>query len=304
MSEVVHICEVGPRDGLQNEPRLLGLASKLEMVAALRHAGLAQIELGSFVSPKAVPAMADTDELAMAVRRLGDRGLRTLGLVMNDKGFERAAAAGVDGVCIVTVVSPTLCQKNNRVTPEEATRIACELLKKAKARGLFTRVDIATSWVCPFEGPIAPETVMAHADRLWEYQPDEMALCDSIGGAQPYEVARLFEAFGARYERERLVAHFHDTEGLGLANVTAALFQGIRRFDASIGGLGGCPFAPGAKGNLATEDLVHLCDKLGFHTGVKLDSLWQAVTLLEGKMGRPLGGQTKAWFHSRTGSVS
>lgn len=299
MTERVHITEVGPRDGLQNERAELSLEDRLDLVGGLLAAGVTQIELGSFVNPKAVPAMAGTDALVVAAKAKHGAKLRGLGLVMNEKGFDRALAAGADGICIVTVVSETLCQKNNRCSSDEATATALRLLQRAKAAGLYARVDIATAWVCPYEGPISLEQVRRHADQVWEYQPDEMAFCDSIGHAHPYQVATLFEELGERYGRSRLVAHFHDTQALGLANATAALMQGVRRFDASIGGLGGCPFAPGAKGNLATEDLVHLCDRIGFATSIDVTKLWPVVARLEARIGRPLGGQSKAYFASK-----
>lgn len=177
--------------------------------------------------------------------------------------------------------------------------MARRLLQRAKAAGLFVRIDVATAWVCPYEGLIPLDQVKRLADQLWEYQPDELAFCDSIGFADPLSVDRLFATFGDRYDRNRLVAHFHDTKAMGLANATAALLQGIRRFDASLGGLGGCPFAPGAKGNLATEDLVHLCESSGFATGIQVESLWSAIAVLETRIGRSLGGQSKTWFQSR-----
>lgn len=299
MTERVHVTEVGPRDGLQNECATLTLEDRLDLVDGLLAAGVTQIELGSFVSPKAVPAMAGTDALVVAAKARHGPKLRGLGLVMNEKGFDRALAAGADGVCIVTVVSETLCQKNNRCSSEEATATAVRLLQRARAAGLYARVDIATAWVCPYEGQISLEQVRRHADQLWEFQPDEMAFCDSIGHAHPYQVAKLFAELGERYGRSRLVAHFHDTQALGLANATAALMQGVRRFDASVGGLGGCPFAPGAKGNLATEDLVHLCDRIGFATSIDVTKLWPVVARLEERIGRPLGGQSKAYFTSK-----
>ncbi len=299
MSEVVHICEVGPRDGLQNEPVSLSLDDRAAMVAGLMAAGLEQIEIGSFVNPKAVPAMADTDQLVPQLKRVHGNQLRALGLVMNERGFDRALAAGVDGVCIVTVVSKTLCLKNNGCEPDEAAARAVALIKRARAAGLFVRVDVATAWVCPYEGVIPLASVLRQADQIWEYQPDELAFCDSIGHAHPLQVASLFAACGERYGLDRLVAHFHDTQAMGLANAAAALLQGVRRFDASIGGLGGCPFAPGAKGNLATEDLVHLCERSGFTTGIHVAKLWSVVQQLEARIGRPLGGQSRAWFSSQ-----
>lgn len=300
--ETLSICDVGLRDGLQNEKVHLPIEAKLSLYEGLLAAGVRQIEIGSFVHPQAVPAMADTDSFARAINERFPKRARTLGLIMNERGFDRALAAGVDGVCIVTVVSETLCQKNNRCSAEQATAMAVQLVKRAKSAGLFTRVDIATSWVCPFEGNIPLAQVQRHADQIWEYRPDEMAFCDSIGHAHPLQVSELFATFGARYDRSHLVAHFHDTQSFGLANATAALLQGIRRFDASIGGLGGCPFAPGARGNLATEDLVHLCEKMGFVSGIDATALWPLVTQLEGWIQRPLGGQSKNWYESRAGN--
>lgn len=296
MTDFVHICEVGPRDGLQNEAKTLGTDDKLELISMIAAAGVKTIEIGSFVNPKSVPTMADTDAVAIAARRQLGPDITTLGLIVNERGFDRALAAGVTGVCIVTVVSKTLCARNNRMTPDEATAMAVKLVQRAKAAGLKTRVDIATAWVCPYEGVIDREQVRQHADLIWEHQPDEMAFCDSIGFADPLSVARLFTEFGERYDRSRLVAHFHDTQALGLANATAALMTGVRRFDASLGGLGGCPFAPGARGNLATEDLVHLCHAAGLTTGINLNQLLEAIRHLEGVMERPLTGQSRRWL--------
>lgn len=296
--DAVHICEVGLRDGLQNESVHLALDEKKRIFDDLVAAGLRQIEIGSFVNPKAVPAMADTDRLADAIRDTAPRSVQTLGLIMNEKGLDRALASGVRGVCIVAVVSETLCLKNNRCTSQESTDMAIKLLQRAKAAGLMVRIDVATAWACPYEGQISIEQVKKLSDQIWEYQPDELAFCDSIGFAHPFQVSSLFEELGERYDRSRLVAHFHDTKAMGLANATAALLQGIRRFDASLGGLGGCPFAPGAKGNLATEDLVHLSDSLGLDSGIELKKLWPIVARLEARMGRPLGGQSKTWFQS------
>ena len=212
MSLDVIITEVGPRDGLQNEPTHLSTETKLDFVQKLGKAGLSQIEIGSFVHPKAVPAMADTDQVTKNANLLS---AKKIGLVMNERGFDRALEAGVDGVCIVTVVSESLCQKNNRRSSQEATDTAITLIKKAKDQNLFTRVDIAPAWVCPYEGKTTVEQVIKHTDQIWEYAPDEMALCDTIGGAQPYEVSKLFEVLGDRYDREKLVAHFHDTRAFG-----------------------------------------------------------------------------------------
>lgn len=306
------ICEVGPRDGLQNEKAFLSLDLKEKLINDLVACGLSQIEVGSFVSPKAVPAMADTDQLVerLKSRRLWaqkggsavgalDRDPVFLGLVLNEKGLERALACGVDGVCIVAVVSDTLSAKNNRCSARESFETAVYLVRQAKSQGLLTRVDIATAWNCPYEGEISLSQVIPLADLIWEQEPHELAFCDSIGHASPFRVAELFDFFGHRYGFERLAAHFHDTKGLGLANAASALLAGVRRFDASIGGLGGCPFAPGAKGNLATEDLIHLVHECGWQTGISLDSLWKLVDFCKSSLSKEhLGGQSAAWFQS------
>ncbi|MCX6130362.1 MAG: hydroxymethylglutaryl-CoA lyase [Proteobacteria bacterium] len=300
MREVVHICEVGLRDGLQNESAEFSVDEKMHIFAGLVAAGLEHIEIGSFVNPKAVPAMANTDLFADEIKQKYPTSPCILGLIMNERGLERAIRSGVDGVCIVSVVSESLCQKNNRCSAQESVAMAIKLLQEAKRAGLFVRVDIATAWVCPYEGAIPIDSVKKMSDQIWEYGPDEMAFCDSIGHAHPFQVRDLFAELGERYDRSRLVAHFHDTKAMGLANASAALLEGIRRFDASLGGLGGCPFAPGAKGNLATEDLAHLCASIGFETGMNIKALRALIAPLEAKIGRELGGQSKAWFNSQS----
>jgi hydroxymethylglutaryl-CoA lyase len=294
----INICEVGPRDGLQNEPSQLSVEDKLGFIDGLQKSGLKQIEVRSFVHPKAIPAMADTDLLMAGIKETNCDS-QHLGLIMNERGLERAIKAGVDGVCIVTVVSETLCQKNNRRSSQEACDMAIKLIKEAKANDLYVRVDVAPAWVCPYEGVIPVERLLRFTDQIWEFSPDELALCDTIGAADPQSVSKLFEVLGDRYERSKLVAHFHDTQALGLANATAALFQGIRRFDASLGGLGGCPFAPGARGNIATEDLVHLCESMGFNTGIDLSQLWQTVDYMKVLVQRDIGGQSQRWWQSK-----
>ena len=302
MTRKIEICEVAPRDGLQNEKVLLSCEEKIAFIERLEAVGLSQMEIGSFVHPKAVPAMADTDAVmkGLAGRRQQAKS-RHLGIIMNERGLERAIKAGVAGVCIVTVVSESLSQKNNRRSALDACKTALELLKGAKAHGLYTRVMVAPSFVCPFEGEVALDAVLRHADAAYEFSPDELVFCDTIGAAHPRAVTELFTAVKERYGLESITAHFHDTRALGLANAAAAMQVGIRRFDASLGGLGGCPFAPGAKGNLATEDLVHLCHEMGLETSVSLSGLWETVAFMESLIKRPLGGQSKSFWLSKQG---
>jgi hydroxymethylglutaryl-CoA lyase len=294
--------EVGPRDGLQSEKNILPLDAKRDLVVGMMEAGLRHIEVGSFV--RAIPQLADTDEL---FARLADHPLRkqtTLtGLIFNAKGLERAIAAGVDGVCIVAIPSDTLSQKNAGVGAQEGLLRALALVDEAKAHKLFVRVDLATSWVCPFEGQMPQEKIFEFASALLDKPGvDELALADTIGHAHPLQVYATFARLAEKYSIQRLAAHFHDTQGLALANVTAAMSAGVRIFDSALGGLGGCPFAPGAAGNLATEDLVLMAQKLNSHQlrDVSLSALWAMVEKLEQHIGRPLGGRSRAWWRSQS----
>jgi hydroxymethylglutaryl-CoA lyase len=290
--------EVGPRDGLQSEMKTLPLEVKRDFVFALMKAGLRNIEVGSFV--KAIPQLADTDAL---VASLAEHPLRKecrlTGLVFNEKGLQRALNAGVDGVCVVAIPSDAFSQKNAGVGALEGLQRALNVVNRAKESGLFVRVDIPTSWVCPFEGAIAKERVVEFAANfLGGTLADEVALADTIGHAHPLQVHDLFSTLSTRFGSKRLAAHFHDTQGLALANVTAAYSAGVRIFDAALGGLGGCPFAPGAAGNLATEDFVLMAQKFSDHgvAGIDLAALWSVVGALEGQIGRPLGGSSRAWW--------
>lgn len=292
--------EVGPRDGLQSEKKMLSVESKRELVSALMEAGLRKIEVGSFV--KAIPQLADSDEL---VRSLADHSLRKqtilTGLIFNSKGLQRALAAGVDGVCIVAIPSDTLSQRNAGVGASEGMKRALDLADEAKSQGLFVRVDIATAWVCPFEGATPQERIFEFAGEfLNKSQVDEVALADTIGHAHPLQVQSLFAMLVDKFGAAKLAAHFHDTQGLALANVIAAYTVGVRIFDSSLGGLGGCPFAPGAAGNLATEDLVLMAQKFS-DAGVdqvSLAALWRIVESMEKQVGRSLGGRSRSWWWS------
>lgn len=292
--EKIAICEVGPRDGLQNEKTPASLAQKSKFCDLLLESGIQQIEIGSFVNPKVLPNMADTDYILANMSSA--QKFTSVGLIFNEKGLQRAVKAGVSGVCIVSIMSDTLCEKNTGKKAAQTLDLCLDLANKAKGHGLKIRIDLAPAWTCPFSGPMDPALVQDFADNLWELQPDELALCDTVGQAHPKEVFSLFSQLGKRYETKNLVGHFHDTQGLGLANIFAAIQAGVRSFDASLGGLGGCPFAPQSRGNVATEDVVFLCEKMGFTTGIQLKELWNCIPLMESIVKRPLGGQTKSWW--------
>jgi hydroxymethylglutaryl-CoA lyase len=296
VSERLHIYEVGLRDGLQNERTPIDTEAKRALLAGAIGAGLRRLELTSFVSPKAVPQMADAAAMVDAARAYP--AARFTSLVINDKGYDRAREAGATGIAIVVVVTETLCGKNNRMTVAESVATAVRVLRRAAADGIFRRAYLAPAWVCPFEGQVDPDAVVACADELWEAGLDELAVADTIGHAEPRQVGSLLARMVARYGADKLAAHLHDTQALGLANAYAALDAGVRTLDASVGGLGGCPFAPGAAGNLATEDVVLLADKLGLETGVSLSALWALVDRAEHIVGRPLGGRSAAWWRA------
>jgi hydroxymethylglutaryl-CoA lyase len=298
MGDRVRVYEVGPRDGLQNEDALISTAHKIELIERLSRAGLEYFEATSFVSPKAVPQLSDGATVIEAARRLADLRptLRFNALVVNEKGYDRACEAGATGVAIVVVLSEKLCQRNNRCSTEEALATARRLLVRASTDRVFARVYIAPAWVCPYEGPMSQDHVLRCCDTVWEAGCDELAISDTIGYAHPLEVGHLFDRLGQRYGTSKLAAHLHDTQALALANAAVAIQAGIRIIDASVAGLGGCPFAPGAAGNLATEDLVLMLEKMGFRTDVDLQHLWEVVEWLELVVERPVGGRTKAWW--------
>lgn len=296
MSRRLTICEVGLRDGLQNDPTAVSTEGKLRLHRALRGAGLAAFEVTSFVSPRAVPQMADAAEVMAGV---ADAGGRQAALVINEKGYDRAIAAGARAIALVVVVTESLGQKNSRMSVADALVSAARILARAGADGVHRRVYLAPAFVCPYEGAVPVDRVLACGDAVCSAGVDELAIADTLGHAEPRQVGAMFELAGARYGIERVAAHLHDTQALGLANAAAAIAAGVRTVDAAIGGLGGCPFAPGAAGNLATEDLALLADKLGFETGVSLPRLWQAVEVAGELVGRRVGGRTGDWWRAR-----
>ena len=293
MKERVVINDVGPRDGLQNQPRVLSPEQRLQLIKALLAAGVSHIEVGSFVSPKAVPAMAGTDQV---VADLPAGAATYSALVPNLKGYQLAKEAGVSIIELVVASTDTMNQKNINTSTAQAMANVTEIAELAKADGIRAMSYLATAWECPFEGPVPLETSMALAAQMFDAGIEEVVIADTIGAADPAGVKRLTceaaDAFGA----ERLSCHFHDTRGMGVANVAASLESGIRKFDGSIGGLGGCPFAPGATGNVATEDVVLMLHQMGFETGIDLEGLVAAVELAIELTNNCEGGNSIRWL--------
>lgn len=301
MDDLIKVYEVGPRDGLQNEAVLVPTDAKLALIDGLVDAGLRHIEATSFVHPKAVPQLADADVvMPAALDRHKGAGVQLVGLVFNERGYERAIAAGCHSMAFGVAVSDTFSRRNTRNSRAEALEMAETLIKRATDDHIWKRVYVMTAWVCPFEGYVNPLETTALVERLWDLGVDELSIADTIGHAQPLAIARLMEQLVRRTAVNRLAVHLHDTQALGLANAFAALQAGIRIFDTSIGGLGGCPFAPGAAGNLATEDLVFMAYKMGMGTGVDFRVLWNVITDLEKVLRRPIGGRVRAWWESDT----
>ena len=281
----VTIVEVGPRDGLQNEAAAVPTEAKVAFVDALGAAGHRVIEVSSFVSPRWVPQMADAAEVFAAIQRRP--GVRYTALVPNLPGLERALAAGVDEIAVFAAASETFSARNINQPIAASLARYTEVIRAAAAAGRRTRAYVSCAFGCPFEGPIAPDAVYAVTSALLESGAYEVAVSDTIGVAHPGQVQSLMAMLGARAPLARLALHFHDTRGTALANVLAGLDAGVVTFDASAGGLGGCPFAPGASGNLATEDLLYMLDGLGITTGVSLDGVVAASRSMAPWLGHP-----------------
>lgn len=297
MVETVIVNDVGPRDGLQNQPRVLDPQQRLQLIKAVRASGLDHIEVGSFVSPKAVPAMAGTDTVVTGLQSLADGHYSAL--IPNLRGYELARDAGVKTVVMVLYGSDGMARKNVNMGREEADAVAATIIERAREDGVAVIATIGVAFECPFDGPVDPALVADVADRFLESGVERFVLADTIGAASPQQVRDLTRTLVGRHGAQHLGCHFHDTRALGLANVYAAVESGIRYFDASIAGLGGCPFAPGASGNVATEDVVMLLEQLGFATGVDLQQLLAASDLAETLTGTAPGGRAKAWLKPR-----
>ncbi|MBX3372952.1 MAG: hydroxymethylglutaryl-CoA lyase [Phycisphaeraceae bacterium] len=276
--ERVRIVEVGPRDGLQNESRPVPTDRKIAFIRALAAAGLREIEAASFVHPKAVPQLADAADVLRGLDDLPE--VRISALVPNERGLDRALAAGVRRIAVFTAASETFVQRNIGMSIEASLQTFRAVLRRAVDAGVTARGYVSTAFVCPYEGEVAPADVALVTERLLELGCDEVAISDTIGVAAPTDVTRVCAPLLRTIAPGRIALHLHDTCGTALANVVRGLDLGIRTFDASAGGLGGCPFAPGAAGNLATEDLVYLLDRMGFDHGVRLAAVLEAAALI------------------------
>jgi hydroxymethylglutaryl-CoA lyase/(R)-citramalyl-CoA lyase len=283
----VTVCDVGPRDGLQSDPRILPPETRAELVNRLAEAGLPRIEAVSFVNPARVPQMADAEKVVAAIRRRP--GVRYAGLVLNERGYDRFATTGLDEVHVAFASTETFNRRNADATVEESIRTAERILIRARADGKHATVTIGGSFGCPYEGRVEPGRILEMAGRLVAAGTDEIGFADTIGVAVPRQVRHLV-AEGVRLGRPVSV-HLHNTRNTGFANACAAIEAGASGLDASVGGIGGCPFAPRATGNICTEDLVYLLHGEGVRTGIDLGALVGVAHWLEGVLGRQLEGQ-------------
>ena len=288
----VTIVEVGPRDGLQNEAALIETADKIAFVDALSAAGHRIIEVSAFVSPKWVPQMADAAAVFAGIRRTP--GTRYTALVPNTTGLQRAVDARVDEIAVFAAASESFSRRNINQSIDQSLETYRDVCAKAREVSLPVRAYVSTAFGCPFEGPVDPRAVARVSAELISMGAYQVAISDTIGIAHPGQVPIVLDAVTRVVPVERIALHFHDTRGTALANVLASLPLGVTTFDASAGGLGGCPYAPGATGNLATEDLLYMLDGLGIETGVNLEKVLAASRLVEGKLGHRLASRYAA----------
>lgn len=285
----VSIYEVSPRDGLQNERTAVPTEGKKRLLEALLAAGLRRLELTSFVSPKWIPQLADADVLARDVRP--PPGVSLSALCPNAKGLERARAAGLEEIAVFLSASETHNKKNVNKSIDETLAVFREIIPPARDAAMRVRAYVSTVWGCPYEGPIDPRRALSIARTLSDMGCYQISLGDTIGVGTPKQTKQIVEMFLAELPPEKLALHLHDTRGTALANVLVGLELGVRDFDASVAGLGGCPYAPGAAGNVATEDLVFMLHGMGVETGIDLEKLVEAGRIAEQVVGRPLPGK-------------
>ena len=296
MTDVL-INEVGPRDGLQSQKVILSSTQRCKLIKSLFDAGLRSVEIGSFVSPIAVPQMAGTDIVAREM--VSPAAAEVSALIPNMKGYELARESGVDTVAVVVSATETMNQKNVRMSTAQVASVAEDIIQRGSREGVGVLVYLAVAYECPYEGFVNPDRVLELAERFSRAGARRLVIADTIGAADPGQVRALLSQLLASHDATRIACHFHDTRAMGLANVYAALEEGIRRFDSAIGGLGGCPFAPGAKGNVATEDVVMLCEQMGFRTGVDTERLLHIVEQAKTLLGCELGGRAYSWLRQQ-----
>jgi isopropylmalate/homocitrate/citramalate synthase len=296
----VTLVEVGPRDGLQNEPAAVPTEAKVELIERLAEAGLAWIEAGAFVSPKRVPQMADSADV---LARLGRRpGVGYPVLVPNMQGLERAARAGAKEIAVFAAASETFSRQNINASVADSLERFAAVVAAASAQGLRTRGYVSCALGCPYEGRVEPEQVARVSARLFQMGCFEISLGDTIGVGTPARAQELVDTVAAEVPRERLAVHFHDTYGQALANILACLEKGVAVADASVAGLGGCPYAPGATGNVATEDVLYMLDGLGVETGVDLRKVAAAGRFICGRLGRPPASRVALALAAKAGA--
>jgi hydroxymethylglutaryl-CoA lyase len=288
MPHQIELVEVSPRDGLQNEPGVVPTPIKAELIARLIAAGIRRLEVASFVNPKKVPQMADAEQLLALLPR--NQNVCFTGLVMNRRGFDRAVAAGCDEIGMVVVASDTFNRRNQGASTDESIAAWLDIASAAEAAKVRAQVTISAAFGCPFEGEVSIERVLDIARRVAEANPHEIAFADTIGVAVPAQVTELLTRARAVLPSMRLRCHFHNTRNTGIANAYAAVTAGATALDASVGGIGGCPFAPAATGNIATEDLVYMLERSQIQTGVSLAALIDTAKWLQEQLGRPVPG--------------
>lgn len=293
----VFIKEVGPRDGLQNETKWVSTEDKVAWINLLSESGVHEIEYSSFVHPKWIPALRDAKEVGTRIQR--KEGVRYSALVPNMKGLENALEAGIDGASVFMSASETHNLKNINKTISKTYPVLEEVIQEAKSAGKQVTGYVSTVFDCPYEGRIEPEQVLRVVDRLLEAGCDFISLGDTIGSAVPSQVENLLERVLKTISADQLIMHFHDTRGMAIANILTSLDYGVTRLDSAVGGLGGCPYAPGASGNVATNDILYLLNGLGIHTGIKENKLQEASFFIQDKLGKKLPSKSLAYAESK-----
>lgn len=291
--EFVQMKEVGPRDGLQNESKQVATTDKVNWINMLSETGVKEIEYSSFVHPKWIPQLSDAHEVGKKIKRNPD--VRYSALVPNMKGLELALETGIDGASVFMSASETHNKKNINKSIKETYPVLGEVIKEAKSAGKHVTGYVSTVFDCPYEGTISPEEVIRVCDALLAYGADDLSLGDTIGSAVPSQVEQLLEAVLSHYPKEKIIMHYHDTHGMAIANIMTSMEYGITRFDSSIGGLGGCPYAPGAAGNVATNDVLYLLHGMGIKTGMNEKKLQEAAFFMQHKLGKELPSKSLAY---------